>query len=771
MDKDVIADARERYEAARNHFADARREMLDDLRFSNPANPEQWPEHLRRARENDPGGRRPCLTFDQTNQYVQQVVNDGRQNKPSIKARPVDGDADPQVAGLIDGLFRHIEDASRADIAYDTALEYAARCGLGYLRVSTEVIDPRTNMQDIRILRVNDPLAVMLDPEWTEPDGSDAMWGQIETRVTKKQFEKLYPKAKMTDFALDGYEREEWFGERGVRILEDFVVEETEQNCISIPSPDGSDPWEVSEEQYWQIARANGVPPPVLSTYTKKKRTVRWRKLTAADVLEETEFPAEYVPLIPVIGSEIWIEGKRYLAGLVRRMKDPARVYNYERSSYVEFVSLQPRIPTWVPIEAIEGYEKYWDQANVANRPYLPYRAYDSDGRQMPAPSRQPAPANPSAFIHGAELASRDIQAANGMYRAAIGDNPNQQSGRALNAIQRRADTSTMHYVDNLARSIRHMGRIVLQMIPRVYDTRRVARILGEDGATRMLTIDPSLAQPAQYDRDRRVIAFNPAIGRYDVTVKTGPMFQTRREEAAMALGEMVNGNPQALALLGDLWVKMMDFPEAERVAARLKAALPPEIQQAEAQAEQSGEMHVPPQVQAQLNQAQQAAQQAAQMVERLQAALQEVEQENRALKADLSIKQGELAIKAREVQIKEAETMAKLQRPDGNAQGDAQAAATAQPAMPAEPAAMMPMMTALANVQQATLQMPAMMQALLEAIQASNKTQLAAIQSLGQTLVDQLGELRREVARPREKTVEITSPSGQVYRGVAVEQ
>lgn len=609
---DIHQRAKERYNQARDAFAETRNRMVEDLRFSNPAKPEQWDERVRKMRENSADGARPCLTFDQTNQYIAQVVNDSRQNKPSIKVMPVDSGADPDVAERLEGIIRHIEYASRAGIAYDTAQEYAARIGLGWLRVLPEVVDPEQNLQEIRIKRVHDPLSALIDNESTEPDGSDAMWGHIETRLQKSVFEKRYKGKKVESWDSNG-----WFDKDGVRICEYFEITETDKNMLVIRGPEG-DEMRLSEEDYWALAQQIGFNPEVISTYTGKARSQKWVTMSGCEILEETDFPSKWIPIVPVLGYEIWIEGKRYLCGLTRRMMDAQRAYNYERSSYIETVALQPKAPFLTAWESIENFEGEWASANVGNKAYLPYNAFDENGQALPTPSRQSPPAVGAAFIQGQQMALSDLQASVGMYRANLGAPSNETSGRAINARKMEGDTANFHYIDNLSRSMEHLGRIVVDMIPKIYDTKRIAKILGDDGSNDQVTIDPQQPQAA-VKQGKKVVVINPNVGTYDVRVKVGPSYTTLREEAALNLSEILKGNPNLVPILGPMWAKMQDWPEAEKVSRMLLAMAPPQVQEIE-----QGNTDIPPAVQAQMQQMQQQIQQ---LSEALQNAAQEVDE------------------------------------------------------------------------------------------------------------------------------------------------
>lgn len=611
MPQDLLQKAKECFKEDQEAFRDNRERMLEDLRFSNPACPEQWDDAVRRAREQSEGGARPCLTFDQTNQYIAQVVNDSRQNKPGIKVIPVDSGADIEVAEKLEGMIRHIEYSSRASIAYDTAQEYAARIGLGWLRVVPEIVHAERNEQEIRIKRVHDPLSVILDANSQEPDGSDASRGFIETVLTKKAFKELYPKASMVSWEstdrMDG-----WIADDSVRVCEYFYKVETKVNNLVIAGP-GGERMTVTEDEYWRLAEETGLRPMVEATFPSTQVEVKWVKMSGMEILEETDFPSRFIPLIPVLGYEVYVEGRRYICGMTRRMMDSQRAYNYERTSYIEQVALQPKAPFVLPWESVENFQDEWATANTSNRAYLPYNALDGEGRQLPPPARQGPPPVGASFIQGGALALSDIQASIGMYRANLGAPSNETSGRAINARQREGDTANYHYIDNLSRSIEHLGRIIVDMIPRIYDTARVARITGDDGSVEAVEINPEMEQAKQKTADAMVI--NPAVGQYDVRVKVGPSYSTLRQESAEAIGQILQGNPQAFAVLGPEWAKMQDWPNAERVSKMLLAMAPPQVQ-----ALAQGDQEIPAPVQAQM-------QQMKQQLQQLQQALQEANQ------------------------------------------------------------------------------------------------------------------------------------------------
>jgi hypothetical protein len=622
MAQDLLQESKERYQDITDHFSDFRERRLEDLKFSNPDDPQQWDDQVRQARENAPGGARPCLTFDHTNQYINQVVNDARQNKPGIKVLPVDNGADIKTASALEGMIRQIEDQSRASIAYDTAIDHAARCGVGWMRVITEMCNPALNEQEIRIKAVVDPLSCMISPESVEPDGSDATDGYITSVLSKAAFEKQYgTKAAQTSWDAAA---PLWFKDDAVRICERYYQVKTKKNRLYVQLPDSSTRV-VDEEQYWNIAREIGTNPIVLMQFMDEQTTVKWLTMTGAEILDETEVPSPWIPIVPVYGNVLWIDGKRSVCGLTRQLMDGQRAKNYERSAGIEMIALQPKSPFILPFESVQGFEQEWKTANTANMAYLPYNALDPEGNQLPAPQRLAPPPIPGAFIQGAQMASDDMQAAIGMYKSNLGAPSNATSGRAKMQDQREGDTATYHYVDNQRRSIEHVGRIVVNMIPSIYDTEREARILGMNGDISVVKISPD----ATGYQEGKVPTINPATGKYDVRVKAGPSYATQRQEASDALTQVLTQNPGLMSILGPTWARAQDWPEADKVAKILLAMAPPQVQALE----KEGSDDMPPAAQAQISSMQQQIQQ---LQEQLKQASQAADENQRKAAFDM---------------------------------------------------------------------------------------------------------------------------------------
>jgi hypothetical protein len=625
---DILTTAKERFQRALERSAHNRDKMREDIRFAaaSPDDPWQWDKQDQIARKG-----RPMLTINKLPQHIRQVTNDIRQNRPSIRFRPANSEADAEVAEILMGLVRHIEANSDADVAYDTAAEHQVVHGLGYIRVLTDYVSEDSFDQDIYIKPVKDPFRVFDDPDVEDPAGADRRWMFIEERLSAEEFEAQYPDADAIDwtFTTSG---EGWFsGDKQVRIVEYFERLEKPATLLM---------WRNGQTSYEGAPLPDGVMPGErpLKTRRTTQCKVMWRKMNGQEVLEERELAGEHIPFARVIGNEWCVDGKTYLSGLVRNTKDSQRMYNVAQSAIVERVLLSPKTPWIAPADAIEGYEKVWQSANTQSHAFLPYNHQDDSGNPIPGPTRmQPATIEPG-LNQIAMGASDDIKSETGQYDASLGQRSNETSGRAIMARQREGDNATYHYVDNLARAVRHVGRIILGMMPEVYDTQRVARIIGEDDEQSNATIDPSQPQPINEYQDemgeiQRI--FNPNVGLYDVYTSTGPSYNTKRMEAVDAMTSMTQANPQLWQVIGDLLVKNMDWPGADDMAKRLKLTLLPEVQ-AEVDKEK-GEPEIPPQMQ-------QAMQQMQQQIEGMGQALNNASQQVDGLEAEIAKREAEIA-------------------------------------------------------------------------------------------------------------------------------
>jgi hypothetical protein len=595
---DFMATARKRIKIAIEATQENRNFELDDIKFAagSPDNGWQWPPQILQARQNklNAGGPRPCLTINKLPQHIRLVTNEQRQNRPAIKVLPVDDKGDVEVAEILNGMIRHIEANSDADVAYDTAGENQVTCGEGYWRVLTDYCDPKSFDQDIFIAPIRNSFSVYMDPDGLRRDstGRYINWAFITDELEEDEFKRQFPDAQPINWDEVGRGDEDvrsWFENHRVRIAEYFCYKDEKKKIYLFG--DGSVLVEGDQPTPEQL-----VQKPIKDRQTTIRK-VMWSKINGLEVLEEQEWAGKYIPVVRIAGNEWEVEGKQVVSGIVRNAKDAQRMGNYWESQDAEMLALQPKAPFVGTPEQFDGFEDMWQQANVTNYAYLKYNAHSEDGNLLPPPKRQEPPIASSALIQAKLQAWDNLQATVGQYNPSLGAEAKEKSGKAIIARQRQADVGTYHYVDNQARGIRQTGRILIDLIPKIYDTKRVARIIGEDGEPDHVTIDPeqdqSVVEITTEDQAIEKI-YNPTIGQYDVRVTVGPSYTTKRQEAAEFMAQVLQGNKELMQVMGDLYFEMLDVPGADKIAKRLKKALPPALSADEDEGESEPMVNTP---------------------------------------------------------------------------------------------------------------------------------------------------------------------------------
>ena len=637
----IIEDARDKLEKCVENESTERAMMLDDLRFCML---DQWPTDVRNDRENDvENGPRPCLTIDKINQYLVQVSNDMRQGKPGIVVRAQDDKADVQTAKILKGLIRNIEDQSSADIAYAVAGDLIAKIGLGYWRVTTEYVSEDSFDQDLFIRPIYNTFSVYMGPH-TLPDGSDAKYAFVLEEMPIEIFQQKYPKAKHDNDDFNLIEKDQlahWKNDETVTVAEYFCLTRTDDTLYFLA--DGTTMMK-SDYDKWPAAY-DQAKPPISRARPSFREQLRWYKMTGVEILEQRDLPGKYIPIIECVGKEGIVDGQRKLWGLVRPAKDSLRMYNYFASTITEKMGLAPKAPFIGAKGQFKGVEDRWKKANRINYAYLEYEPIEINGNALPKPERQgPTPVE-AALINQMDRIEHDVQTSLGMFKAAVGEHEPQQSGKAILALQRESDTGTYHFNANLGISIRHTGRVLLDLIPHYYDTRRIVRILGEDGTESTCVLDPDQQQPYKESLGPSGMEqiFNPLLGKYDVTITVGPSYNTKRMEAAATIQEVVKSQPALVPIVGDLLFRALDFPYSDKIAERLQRSLPPHLQD-------SPQGPIPPHAQAQIDQMAQQLQAAEQAMQEQQ---QEINQLKSGAEADVARAQMQKEVKLAELSVR----------------------------------------------------------------------------------------------------------------------
>lgn len=566
--EDKYAVMRKRFAACEEADSSNRLMAVDDFRFVWVAG-SQWDNHFGQMR-----GTRPKYEFNKLRQAVKQVVNDMRMNTPAIKVRAAE-DGDVEVAEIRQGLIRNIESQSRADEAYDWGGLYAVTCGFGAWRVTTGYVADDSFDQEIKIERIHNPFSVRFDPAAKALDRSDARYAFVEDSIPRDEFRRRWPNAEVSSFdsTLTSYARD-WFSEKEIRIAEYWRKEVIEREMLLL-----SDGRVVDAEEFNEEAAAN--PPagpdgmPMYEPVTVENRRsveshkVTWEIVSGRETLEGPfDWPGKYIPLVPVWGDIVHVDGRDIYSGMARPARDAQVLYNAERSNFAEMVATQPSAPFMYTATQISGYENEWKNLAVDNAPGLPY---NPDPQAPGPPQRQMPPQMSPGYMAALQLSSDDLKAVTGIYDASLGARSNETSGRAIMARKQEGDIANFDYQDNIARAIHYTGIIVNDLIPHYYDTERQIRILGEDGSIDYVAINKPVWDQASMEWQT---VNDVRVGKYDIVISTGPSYTTQRMETLDAMMQLAQSQgPMAmLAQYGVL--KNMDTPGMEEVREAFRRAL-----------------------------------------------------------------------------------------------------------------------------------------------------------------------------------------------------
>lgn len=580
----ILEEAKERYEKGVGFWKEVFESYEDDVKFYHG---DQWPDGVKKSRELD---NRPCLTINRLPAFVNQVASNIRENSPSIQIHPVDDVSDPEIAEVLEGLVRQIEYQSQADQAYDQSGESILKGGLGLIRILTDYSDDSTFYQDIFIKRELDPTKMVWDPAAKEYDKSDARWCFYEDYLTDEEFEETYlggKEEKNESFGVDwksDTKDDAWNTEEGIRVAEYWCKKPITKMLALLDDGSTFDitDIEVQEDGVNQFIIVDNQPRVVLRTRQVESHKIVRYLLTGDKVLEgPQDWAGKYFPFVPVYGPEDLVNGKVKYRSLIKDAKDPQRQYNYWQTTITEKVALTPKAPWLLTAKMMRGRERQWQNANIGNYSALVWEPDPTVPGLMP--QRQEPASLQVGEVQQAQQAIDDIKSTIGMYDASLGNAGNETSGRAIIRRQQQGDMAAFPWIDNLTRSISQVGRVIIDLIPKIYDTERVVRIRGRDGEQNMVKINHTVYDPTT---DTTTTVNDLSLGKYDVAVSTGPSYKTQRLEAADSMIQFMQAVPQAAQVSGDLIAKNMDWPGAEEIAERLKKALPPGLLSPEEQQE-----------------------------------------------------------------------------------------------------------------------------------------------------------------------------------------
>lgn len=597
----ILQEARDFYAYSLEQDSWNRNAALDDLKFVENIDNYQWPADAQKVRKG-----RPMLTENRCPQFTRRVVNNIRRNRPAISVIPASSDATVQIANVLEGMSRHVEQRSRADLSYDGASSSAVKASIGYWRVATEYADDKSFDQELCIKPIRNAFTVYDDPDCVMPDRSDRTKCIVSERIPRKGFKEKYG-VEPADFqgnAGTGDDILEWVGQDEVRIAEYWRVITEKIKVYQDPMSGRA----MTEADTPEPMRK------VLRSREAEKCKVEMHLLTADKIIESTDWPGIYIPIVAVLGEEEDIEGQKFRKSLIRDAKDAQRSINYFASAEVEITSLTPKIP-WVGKKgAFTTDATKWGSMNTENWPYVEYDGNEAPNRTFPEFFSQ--------GVREAKLSAiESMKAIMGLYDASLGARSNETSGVAIENRAKEGDNATYHFVDNYIRAIRFGGLIVVDLLPKIYDAARVVRILKPDGESEQAAINQMFVGP-----NGNLDQMDIGQGTYDVQVTAGS-YQTQREESRESMIQLAKVMPQITQVAPDLIVGQFDFAEVDDLKQRLKATVPPNIL---GQGQQ-----MPVEVQQAMQQIQQQQQQMQQAGAQLQADQQKVEGEKAKLEAE----------------------------------------------------------------------------------------------------------------------------------------
>ena len=573
MTDDILALAKHRFQQAVDANRDNIEAGLEDLAF---VAGHQWDSAILQERL---AKGIPTPTINLTNQFVKQTVGDFRKNRPRIKVRPVDGsEKERDVADIFEGLIRAIERNSDADSVYIRGGDGAVKCGVGNWRVTDAMQDDDHFYRDLRIKPINNPFSVVWDADAREITRQDAMFCFVLERMSYDAFKEEYPDASVSSFDdfmpyMNGLNMN-WVTRDDIQVAEYWYKKPYKKTIVQLESGEILD---VTKEK-WQLDVL-----PIKAKITQDSHKICRVLMSGAEILEkEVEWVGKYIPIIPIIGEEHFVGNEVIRHGIVRAMKDPQKMYNFMRGTQMQVMQQQLTAPYLATEKQIAGYEREWQNANQLNLGVLPYNVDPT----APMPQRQSPPVASSALSEQVAVCSEEMKSTTGIYDAALGNQSNETSGKAILARQSESDTSIAVYMDNLSQAIKHTGRVLVDLIPHYYTDERVIRILKEDGSEDIKEINK-----LTYENGFQIVMNDLSLGKYDVDIDSGASYNTKRMEAADSMMQFAQAVPNAAGIIGDLIAKNMDWPLSDAIAKRLRKTLPPEL----IEGEEDGEPIPPP--------------------------------------------------------------------------------------------------------------------------------------------------------------------------------
>jgi hypothetical protein len=574
--KDFLALARERFKLAQTAENKFRQKALEDMKFLVG---DQWPGETQTQRSEE---SRPCLTINRMPAIKSQIVNEQRAQRPAIIVKPVGDGADVDTAETWTGIIRHIFVNSDGEVAIDRGFEPMVVAGKGYCEIVADYLPGRTFDQELYIRPVRNFFSVYCDPAAVLPDETDANWKFKTCDYPFSEYKALFPGsqlAQLNDFTAIGDNFPGWGDSKTIRVAEYWHKEWEEEQLYFI---DNGQVMDAARYRAMTKEMDEDSKPKIQKRRKMRTCKVYCSVINGIETIDEYKFPGTigYIPLIPFIAEDFDVDGERHLYGIVRNAKDAQRSINYFRSYAAEVIALAPKAP-WVGWKG-QFKDGKWQNANVVNYAYLEADVVTTTGQPAPSlPTRNQFEPPIQAILAMSQAVDQDLKSVTGIYEPSLGQTKTDQSGKAIDLLQKQGGLTNLNFTDNLSRTLRHIGRVILDAAPFIYDAPRVQRIIQPDGTTNHVVVHSGREQAAsQLKSDSIKEVYDLSAGTYDVVIDVGPSYQTKRQEAFNMQIQLAQADKsgEILKTCLDIIVGNSDSPGATEMAKRLKKLVPPQV-------------------------------------------------------------------------------------------------------------------------------------------------------------------------------------------------
>lgn len=580
-ERDIFLEAKDRFAMAVEAEAPNERRAKDAMLFREGEN--HWNQEVATSASQES----PELVINFTDTLVTRVNNSIADLETRGKCHPVGDGADTETADVCNGLGRHVEYRSEAQVAYDMATDASLTAGWGWFRLLTEYAAPNSFDKEIRIAPIMNIFSVKVDPSAIMPTACDMRWGFVVSTIKRTEYKRLYPRMELTpwvDIGRDDYAGD-WENKEDIRLAEYFRILDKSDTLYQIQDSQGNLYTSFKDElptpeQMAEVGPNGNGPFRIINERESSRAQVQLFHLNGTRVVAREKIPGQWIPLIRIQGNARNIDGMVYRRGMVQTLMDPQRMVDYGEVAKIKRLGLTPQSP-WVAAEGqLDGHPEWTD----ANRDpytvltYKPITVTTAQGEQvLPPPQRQPPAQVEAGFSEFVQGMRSNLLAIAGMPNEPGQDQGQGQvvSGRALQRRDKLSDQSHSQYYKGKKLAVAHAWRIMLDWFPHYYSEARMQRIIGGDGKPQMIKLNEQVMGADGV----ATVKNDMTVGRFDVVMEAGPSHETMREESADTLVEIVTSPGPMGEIVAktapDLVFRSMPGLYTEEIADRLAAQTP----------------------------------------------------------------------------------------------------------------------------------------------------------------------------------------------------